>query len=368
VRGGVFRLEANRLLVSGKGVFGAACLFQLSRQRITRCGIVEMQHERGPVFAGGGQRQTRTRGSLRGSDMERERVGRRRLGGGRSGANKEQQETLEQSVKSVHGKDDTLELALEPIAPRAAKPRVPGRIFTPSRRTFLSLQENLSMLVKPILPLAALMLLAAPLLLTTPTTAAPVTEKALLPAPWKDTDIGKVGVPGSAARVAAGTFTVTAAGEDIYGQADSFHFVYQPLHGDGQIVARVVSYQRKDMWTKVGVMVRETTDPGAKFADVLVTPDKGAESQWRPNTNGDTQTTDQVPSPTPFWVKMVRIGDTLTSYVSPDGKAWQQRGQATVAMTPDALIGLCVTSHKNDETTEAKMDSVRVGKIVPAIP
>ena len=76
-----------------------------------------------------------------------------------------------------------------------------------------------------------------------------------------------------------------------------FHFVYMPLHGDGQIVARVVSYQRQDMWTKVGVMVRETTDPGSKFVDVLVTPDKGAEAQWRAGTNGDTQTTDQIPSP-----------------------------------------------------------------------
>ena len=46
---------------------------------------------------------------------------------------------------------------------------------------------------------------------------------------------------------------------------------------------------------------------------------------------------------------MVRAGDTLTGYVSKDGKTWQQRGQATVPMASDALIGLCVTSHKNDD-------------------
>ena len=202
--------------------------------------------------------------------------------------------------------------------------------------------------------------LLAPLLLSL-LWAVPLAAGSLLP-PWRQADIGKVGVPGGAARVAAGTFTVTASGEDIFGQADSFHFVYQPLRGDGQIVARVVSYQRKDMWTKVGVMVRETTDPGSKFADVLVTPDKGAEAQWRPATNGDTQTTDQTPSPTPFWVKLTRVGDTLTGYISADGQVWQQRGQMTVAMTPNVLIGLCVTSHKNDTATTAKIDSVRVGK------
>ena len=46
-----------------------------------------------------------------------------------------------------------------------------------------------------------------------------------LPAPWKSADIGKVGVPG-AASLKAGVWTIAAAGEDIYGPADSFRFTY----------------------------------------------------------------------------------------------------------------------------------------------
>lgn len=185
-----------------------------------------------------------------------------------------------------------------------------------------------------------------------------------LPDPWQDADIGKVGARG-AASVAQGVWTVTGAGEDIFGQADSFHFVYQPLHGDGVITARVVSYQRRDMWTKVGVMARASVDAGAPFADVLVTPDKGAEFQRRIAANGDTQTSDQVPSPAPFWVRLTRTGDTLVGDVSPDGRTWQERGRDTVPLGRDVLIGLCVTSHKNDITTEAKIDSVTVLRIGP---
>ncbi len=188
--------------------------------------------------------------------------------------------------------------------------------------------------------------------------ARPVPAHAL-PAPWNDSDIGKVGVAGRA-KAAAGKFTINGAGEDIFGQADSFHFVWRKWHGDGQITARVVRYQRQDLWTKVGVMARETTAAGSKFADVLVTPDRGAEFQWRDKSPGDTQTSEQTPSPTPFWVRLVRAGDTLTGYISPDGKTWQQRGQATVPMARDILLGLCVTSHKNDVLTEAVVDSVTV--------
>ena len=182
-----------------------------------------------------------------------------------------------------------------------------------------------------------------------------------LPAPWTTADVGKTALPGSASYV-GGTFTVIGSGDDMYGPADAFRFVSQSLHGDGQIVARIVSYQRRDQWTKLGLMVRETLDPGSKHADVLVTPDadKGAEFQWRTNTAGDTQTTDQVPSPTPFWLKLTRAGDVLTGSISKDGKIWQQRGQATVPMNADALIGLCVCSHNNAATTEAKIDSVAV--------
>lgn len=225
---------------------------------------------------------------------------------------------------------------------------------------------------------AALIALFLPLSLLTPGGAAPAhpmsappasahpapapaaTIPGVLPAPWKTGDIGKVGVPG-AARAAGGTWTVSGAGEDIFGPADSFHFVWQKWHGDGRITARIVRYQRRDMWTKVGVMARESRAAGSKFADVLVTPDKGAEMQWRATPGGDAQTTDQAPSPAPFWVRLVRTGNTLTGYISPDGRHWQPRGKATVAMSEDILLGLCVTSHKNDSVTEATVDSVEVG-------
>jgi len=186
-----------------------------------------------------------------------------------------------------------------------------------------------------------------------------LTASGALPGDWRTADIGKVGVRGTA-REAAGSWTISGAGEDIFGAADSFHYVWRPWHGDGSITARVVRYQRRDMWTKVGVMVRASTAAGSKFADVLVTPDKGAEMQWRTQGDGDTQTTDQVRSAAPFWVRLVRAGDTLTGYVSQDGRDWQPRGKATVALPAEILIGLCVTSHQNGALTEAVVDSVTV--------
>src|SRR5262249_30658187 len=58
-------------------------------------------------------------------------------------------------------------------------------------------------------------------------------------------DIGTSGDPAIAgnATFANGTYTLTASGSDIWGAADHFQYLYRPLVGDGQIIARVVTEQ-----------------------------------------------------------------------------------------------------------------------------
>ena len=85
---------------------------------------------------------------------------------------------------------------------------------------------------------------------------------------WTDQDIGSPSLVGSAS-LSGGTFTVKASGADIWGTADQFHFVYQQLSGDGEIVARVASIQNVNVWAKAGVMIRETLDANSKHAMVL---------------------------------------------------------------------------------------------------
>ena len=48
--------------------------------------------------------------------------------------------------------------------------------------------------------------------------------QASVPAPWASTDIGAVGLAGSAAEN-GGQFAVYGSGADIWGSADAFHYV-----------------------------------------------------------------------------------------------------------------------------------------------
>ena len=94
-----------------------------------------------------------------------------------------------------------------------------------------------------------------------------------LPTPWQTQDIGAVGATGSASfATATTTFTVTGAGADIWGTADAFRYAYQPLSGDGQIIARVATVQNTNVWVKAGVMIRGDVSAGAAQGMMMVTP------------------------------------------------------------------------------------------------
>jgi hypothetical protein len=80
----------------------------------------------------------------------------------------------------------------------------------------------------------------------------------------QDPDVGAVAVAGSATSDSSGTFTVRGSGEDVWGTADEFHFVYIQLTGDMQVVARVTGVEFTDGWAKAGLMIRETLNANSR--------------------------------------------------------------------------------------------------------
>jgi hypothetical protein len=81
-----------------------------------------------------------------------------------------------------------------------------------------------------------------------------------LPTAWMRQDIGNVGTAGTAGFL-DGTFTLQASGSDIWGDADAFSFVSQPLSGDCLITARLTSMSPTDYWAKAGFTVQTSVAP-----------------------------------------------------------------------------------------------------------
>jgi hypothetical protein len=180
-----------------------------------------------------------------------------------------------------------------------------------------------------------------------------------LPAPWQHQDVGAVGQTGNAA-YANGVFTIEGGGADIWGSSDEFHYVFQNLNGDGEIIAKVTSVENTNSWAKAGVMIRETLTTGSTHAMMVVTPGNGLAFQRRTSTGGSSTHTSGGSASAPYWVRLVRSGNTFTTYSSSNGASWNQVGADTIGMASNVYIGLAVTAHNDSTLCTAQLDNVSV--------
>jgi len=181
-----------------------------------------------------------------------------------------------------------------------------------------------------------------------------------LPSPWTHADVGSVGLSGTASYAANGTFTVKGSGADIWYASDAFHYAYQQQTGDFHITARVTSEQNTNSWAKAGVMIRETLGAGSSFAATLLTPGNGSALQVRNGTGTNATHASGPFVAAPYWVKLTRAGNVLTSAVSPDGNTWTTIGSNTVPMAATVYVGLAVTAHDNTQLNASTLDNVTV--------
>ena len=180
-----------------------------------------------------------------------------------------------------------------------------------------------------------------------------------LPSGQEEIDIGEPAIAGTTG-YAAGTYTITAAGADIWDRADQFHFVYQPISGNVEIVARVVSIAYIDDWSKAGIMIRESLTASSRHASVFLSPANGFAFQRRPVAGEESVHTAGGESIAPGWVRLVRTGDLFEAYRSADGASWTKIGSDSIGMGDTAYVGLAVTSHATTAATTAVIDELRI--------
>jgi hypothetical protein len=150
---------------------------------------------------------------------------------------------------------------------------------------------------------------------------------------------------------------------------DSFYFVRQPLTGNGSITVRVTSLTGRygggfgpasqasgpgnpvagrrtgvQPWSKAGIIIKQNTWPGSAYAAMMVTGRHGVRMQYD-FTHDIAGLPGAVSAPAPRWLRLTRLGDTITGYDSADGTHWDEVGAATLAGLPATVqIGMFATS------------------------
>jgi hypothetical protein len=180
-----------------------------------------------------------------------------------------------------------------------------------------------------------------------------------LPLPWVSTDIGTGMLEGSAT-YDAGTFTQAGSGV-IGGTSDTFRFTYQTLTGDGEIIARISALQNTGNSSRVGVMIRESLAANSKQIFAGMTGSNAYRWSRRTITGGKTSNSNYGTGTVPnTWVRLVRTGNTFTTYKSTNGTSWTNMGSTTLPFASTCYIGLAVGSGSNTTLNTSQFGNVSV--------
>ncbi|MVW60990.1 hypothetical protein GPY61_13730 [Massilia sp. NEAU-DD11] len=183
---------------------------------------------------------------------------------------------------------------------------------------------------------------------------------------FADADIGGA-APAGSATYADGTWTVKGGGAEIWGTSDSCHFAYRALTGDGAIIAKVESLQNTSPSAKAGVMMRTSLAQGAPRAWMAVTNRIQAEQNMQNlavygGNNYGNKVLPIASSTASYWVKLERIGNMITGYVSPDGTNWAATDVGRIdGPLPDTIYaGLVVASVANGTLNTSTFSNVQI--------
>ena len=190
------------------------------------------------------------------------------------------------------------------------------------------------------------------------------------------------GVPGATNQKSGAACRINPpVGPDGEAVSDMFYFVHQPLAGNGTITVRVTSltglYSAEGAvesdsgtagltsgtqpWSKAGIMIKQSDTAGAAYAAMMVTGGNGVRMQYN-FTHDVAGTPGAVSASAPRWLRLVRIGDTITGYDSLDGTHWTAVSTVTLAGLPSTVqFGLFAASPAYTVTNQSFGGASSVG-------
>jgi regulation of enolase protein 1 (concanavalin A-like superfamily) len=181
-----------------------------------------------------------------------------------------------------------------------------------------------------------------------------------LPSGWSNQDVGNVNIAGSACYDAESeTYHVKSSGYDIYHKKDKFHYVWQDMCGNGEIIARVEHLTYTSSWALGGIMMRKSLSNKSKNVSMLMRAGGGSVFQVRYQHNKHTY---YIPSwaSAPKYIKLAKWNNLVCAYVSNDGANWYGVGYTYIGLGQCFKVGLAVTSHNNSALNHTIFSNVEI--------
>jgi len=182
-------------------------------------------------------------------------------------------------------------------------------------------------------------------------------------------DHGDVGSPriagGATYNAVSQEYRLAAAGVNMWGPRDEFHFVWKRLRGDFILRARLeLLGAGVDPHRKAGLIVRTSRDAGSPYADAAVHGDGLTSLQYRRAPDGETAEVRSEVSGADV-VQLERKGTTVTFSAARFGDLFKESRVEDLALGDEVYVGLFLCSHNPEVVERAVFRDVRLVRPAP---
>ncbi len=191
------------------------------------------------------------------------------------------------------------------------------------------------------------------------------------------TDHGDVGVPStigpgsSSYDPVAKTYTIIGGGENMWSSSDHFHYVWKKVSGDLTLDATIEFGEGSGAGTpephrKACLVLRQTLDRDAVYADAATHGDGLTSLQWRDTTGGATHEV-QSDAIGPKRIRVEKRGMYVSMSIAAAGEELHPAGgSAKVELTGEFYVGLAVSAHHAGRLEKVTFSDVQLGTPPPA--
>lgn len=161
-------------------------------------------------------------------------------------------------------------------------------------------------------------------------------------------------------RFANSNVTLFPAGGNDWVSSDLGNFLYRPLVGEGEIVAKLETFDSPRISDKVGIMMRDSLAADAAYVALVITHSTRLDLMYRPARRTNSKLVNRFGAELPCWLKLVRQQHSLTVQL--------MAGEKVRINQPVDLVGQLQWRETTPILAEAYVRSVRrVESPVPAI-
>jgi TolB protein len=190
-----------------------------------------------------------------------------------------------------------------------------------------------------------------------------------------ESDVGRPSVLGAGAlryEPRSRRYVVRGGGANMWGTEDHFHYVWIKLSGDVALEASVrftgtaPATGQPDPHRKACLVIRQSLDADAPYADAATHGDGLTSLQWRDAKGGATHEV-QSSVVAPERLRVEKRGDYVSMYVANGrGPLRPAGGAARVPFTGDFYVGLAVSAHDTTRLETATFSNVSLVRLAPA--